>query len=52
MDVAAFFTKWLQDVEDAQSPDGVFPDVAPKLIVTTDGAPGWGDAGIIVPWTL
>ncbi len=52
MDVAAFFTKWLQDVEDAQSPEGAFPDVAPKLIVTTDGAPGWGDAGIIVPWTL
>ena len=21
-------------------------------MVTTDGAPGWGDAGVIVPWTL
>lgn len=52
MDVAAFFTKWLRDLEDAQSPEGAFPDVAPKVIVTTDGAPGWGDAGIIVPWTL
>jgi alpha-L-rhamnosidase len=52
MDVAAFFTKWLQDVRDAQSEGGAFSDVAPRLIVTTDGSPGWGDAGIIVPWSL
>jgi len=30
-DVAAFFTKWLTDVADAQSPDGAFPDIAPLL---------------------
>ena len=29
-DVAAFFTKWLVDLEDAQGPDGAFPDVAPR----------------------
>jgi alpha-L-rhamnosidase len=52
MDVAAFFTKWLQDVRDAQSEGGAFSDVSPRLIVTTDGSPGWGDAGIIVPWSL
>ncbi|MFQ5790355.1 MAG: family 78 glycoside hydrolase catalytic domain, partial [Acidobacteriota bacterium] len=51
MDVAAFFTKWMQDVVDAQSAEGGFSDVSPRLIVTTDGAPGWGDAGVIVPWT-
>ena len=27
MDVAAFFTKWCQDVEDAQQPSGAFTDV-------------------------
>ena len=27
-DVAAFFTKWLVDVDDAQSPDGAFTDVS------------------------
>jgi alpha-L-rhamnosidase len=52
MDVAAFFTKWLQDVRDAQSEGGAFADVSPRLIVTTDGSPGWGDAGILVPWSL
>ena len=31
MDVAAFFAKWMVDVEDAQSPEGAFPDVAPLL---------------------
>lgn len=60
MDVAAFFTKWMIDVEDAQTPEGVFPDVAPRVredlnFVGLDqlcGAAGWGDAGVIVPWTL
>ncbi|MBN1362730.1 MAG: family 78 glycoside hydrolase catalytic domain [Sedimentisphaerales bacterium] len=60
MDVAAFFTKWMVDVEDAQTPDGVFPDTAPRLreddnFVGLDGlggAAGWADAGVIVPWTI
>jgi len=60
MDVAAFFTKWMIDVEDAQTPEGIFPDTAPRLreggnFVGLDGlggAAGWADAGIIVPWTL
>ncbi len=51
-DVAAFFTKWMRDVADAQSPDGAFPDVAPRLVDRSDGAPAWGDAGVILPWTL
>ncbi len=51
-DVAAFFTKWMDDVEDAQSPEGGFPDVAPRLVDTSDGAPAWADAGVIVPWTI
>ncbi|MCA9236482.1 MAG: family 78 glycoside hydrolase catalytic domain [Planctomycetales bacterium] len=61
MDVAAFFTKWMQDVCDSQDIDGVFPDVAPRLREGADnfvgldglgGAAGWADAGVIVPWTL
>jgi alpha-L-rhamnosidase len=31
MDVAAFFTKWMIDVTDAQDARGHFPDVAPRL---------------------
>jgi len=60
MDVAAFFTKWMIDVEDAQTKEGIFPDVAPRLregenFVGLDGlggAAGWADAGVLVPWTL
>jgi alpha-L-rhamnosidase len=57
MDVAAFFEKWMIDVEDAQSPEGAFPDVAPLFGDRSEaflkkGSPAWGDAGVIVPWTI
>jgi alpha-L-rhamnosidase len=60
MDVAAFFSKWMIDVEDAQTAEGIFPDVAPRLkedenFIGLDGlggAAGWADAGVIVPWTI
>ena len=50
-DVAAFFTKWLVDVDDAQSPDGAFTDVSP-FTSCGKGTPAWGDAGVICPWTI
>jgi alpha-L-rhamnosidase len=52
-DVAAFFTKWCTDLEDAQHEDGAFPHVAPDVI--RDGGRGcaaWADAGVICPWTI
>jgi alpha-L-rhamnosidase len=50
--VGPFFTKWLRDVVDACGPFG-FRDVSPMpLTWNQPGAPGWGDAGVIVPWTL
>jgi len=51
-DVAAFFAKWLDDVADAQLESGAFTDVAPRLTLRGPGAPAWGDAGVIVPWTM
>ena len=50
-DVAAFFTKWMVDVDDAQTPDGAFTDVSPALR-PGGGTPAWGDAGVICPWTI
>ncbi len=50
-DVAAFFTKWMIDLEDAQSAAGAFPDVAPR-VAAGEGTAAWGDAGTICPWTL
>jgi alpha-L-rhamnosidase len=62
-DVAAFFTKWMVDVVDAQRADGNFTDVAPDILTNIDLAPdmltdnlnpspAWTDAGVIVPWTV
>jgi alpha-L-rhamnosidase len=54
-DVAAFFTKWLADVRDAQTPDGRFPDFAPHPFGPNErfsAAPAWGDAGVFVPWQV
>ena len=53
-DVAGAFTKWLQDVRDAQAEDGRYPDFAPHPYGKNDrftGTPAWGDAGVIVPYT-
>jgi len=51
-DVAAFFTKWLRDLEDAQGPEGDFPDVAPRIVAMGGGTAAWADAGTVCPWTI
>jgi len=40
MDVSRFFTKWCQDVEDAQRPDGSFTDVSP-FVCCGSGTAAW-----------
>ena len=52
-DVRGFFHKWMQDVRDTQHADGAVPHVVP-LAKFGDNGPiaGWGDAAIIVPWTM
>jgi len=53
--MAAFFTKWMRDVRDAQAEDGRFPDFAPHPYdpnARFSGVPAWGDAGVIVPWVV
>ncbi|QDH81299.1 Bacterial alpha-L-rhamnosidase [Echinicola soli] len=52
-DVAAFFTKWLVDLDDAQRAYGAYPNYAPFPYSRSDQfSPGWMDAGVIVPHTL
>lgn len=51
-DVAAFFTKWTVDVDDAQFPDGSFSNVSPTFNFIGSGVAAWGDAGVICPWTV
>jgi len=64
-DVAAFSQKFIQDIADAQTGQGAFTNVSPNTLPSSGGgtegtsawqegmvgAPGWGDAGVIVPWT-
>ena len=53
MDMSAFGEKWLADVRDGQLANGCFPNFAPNFLgVLTCGAPGWADAGVIIPWTV
>jgi len=56
-DVAPFFTKWLKDLAADQKPGGEIPDVIPDVLNRQDAttaAPsaGWGDVGVIIPWTM
>ncbi|HET6383771.1 MAG TPA: glycoside hydrolase family 78 protein [Armatimonadota bacterium] len=51
-DVSGFYTQWLGDVRDTQAADGAYPDVAPRVGPIGAGTAGWGDAGVIVPWTV
>jgi alpha-L-rhamnosidase len=64
-DIAAFSQKFIQDIVDAQTTQGAFTNVSPNTLPLGGGetegtsawnegvvgAPGWGDAGVIVPWT-
>lgn len=52
-DMAAFYTKWLQDVQDAQNEDGSIPDVVPhhgKYPIV--GTPAWQVAYLLVTWYM
>ena len=51
-DVAAFFTKWMADVDDEQLPDGRFTSTAPDTDLVQAGVPGWADAGVVCPWVI
>ncbi len=50
MDLGAFYTKWFKDIRDGQKEDGRYPNYAPQVGMVFYDAPGWTDAGIIIPW--
>ena len=51
-DVSAFFTKWMVDVNDGQGTNGDYADVSPRVSRPQPAMPVWGDAGVIIPWTM
>ncbi len=52
-DVAAFYTKWLREVMEAQRPSGTFPGYCPYPFEHGwDFGTAWCDAAVICPWTV
>lgn len=48
--IDAFTHKFMHDVTDAQTTEGAFTDVSPNILGPGPGAPGWGDAGVFIPY--
>lgn len=54
-DIYHLYRKLVQDMIEAQLPNGLVPDIAPELVVFGGGfrdSPEWGSACAIVPWLL
>jgi alpha-L-rhamnosidase len=52
-DMAAFYTKWIRDIKEAQKEDGSLPNVVPLYWTMGYPAdPAWGTACIVIPWHL
>ena len=49
-DIDSFTHKFMLDITDAQTPAGAFTDISPNVFGPREGAPGWGDAGIFIPY--
>ncbi len=49
-DTALFFKKWLRDMACDTSLQWGAPGVVPNMLGESDGAAGWGDAAVIIPW--
>lgn len=56
-DMAAFYEKWLDDMEDARGSAGEMPSIVPSPGWGADNGPGeefvcpcWGSACVILPW--
>ncbi|MFI6541268.1 family 78 glycoside hydrolase catalytic domain [Nonomuraea sp. NPDC050547] len=53
-DCAGMLTSWLGDLAAEQAPNGAVPVVVPNVLGerAVIAAAGWGDAAVLVPWTL
>lgn len=63
MDTRAFFRKWLKELSLEQFPSGMVGNFVPNpyrlinggmasFLKRLDGSAGWGDAAVIMPWSL
>jgi hypothetical protein len=52
-DLRAFLPKVSRDIREAQTIDGLFPDIAPEYVVFGGAfrdSPEWGSTGVLLPW--
>jgi len=52
-DLRAWLPKVIRDIREAQTADGLFPDIAPEYVTFEKGfrdSPEWGSAGVMLPW--
>lgn len=50
--MGAFYSNWLNDMQDVQEPSGRIPNTSPQLIGGNGGGVAWGSAYILVPWWM
>lgn len=50
--MAAFYTKWLNDMRDAQQEKGRIPNTSPTLVGGHGGGIAWGSGYILLPWWM
>lgn len=54
-DVYTLYAKMLEDMELAQTPEGLIPDICPEYVTFLDGfrdSPEWGSAFVLAPWLV
>jgi alpha-L-rhamnosidase len=54
-DIASLYRKIIRDMIDAQTPEGLIPEIAPEFVHFGDpfrDSPEWGSSSILVPWYL
>ncbi|HTN08028.1 alpha-L-rhamnosidase [Agriterribacter sp.] len=54
-DIRHLYTKIIDDMKEAQLPNGLVPDIAPEYVPFEGGfrdSPEWGSAAVIIPWYM
>jgi alpha-L-rhamnosidase len=54
-DLYHLYNKQVNDMMEAQTPEGLVPDIAPEFVYFIEGfrdSPEWGSAAVILPWLI
>lgn len=50
--MAPYYTKWVNDMRDAQEENGRIPNTSPTLVGGMGGGVAWGSAYVLIPWWM